>query len=45
MPQFVGGPGTKLPLDLANTSRGFHAIFVRRDSKLARPPAEWVAPR
>jgi hypothetical protein len=45
MPQFVGGPGTKLPLDLANASRGFHAIFVRRDSMRARPPAEWVAPR
>ena len=45
MPQFVGGTGTKLPLDLANTSRGFHAIFVRRDSTRAQPPAEWVAPR
>jgi hypothetical protein len=45
MPQFVGGTGTKLPLDLANTSRGFHAIFVRRDSTRALSPADWVAPR
>jgi len=45
MPQFVGGTGTKLPPDLADTCRRFHAIFVRRDSKLASPPAKWVAPR
>jgi hypothetical protein len=41
----VGGDDTKLPPDLYNASRYWHAIFVRRDTQLARPPAEWVAPR
>jgi len=45
MPQIVGGVGTKLPPDLAATSSGFHAIFVRRGTTRARPPADWVAPR
>jgi arabinofuranosyltransferase len=45
MPQFVGGAGTLLPKELADVTRNFHAIFVRRDSKFARAPAEWTAPK
>ena len=45
MPQLVGGTDTKLPADLYNTSRYWHALFVRRDSTRAKPPVEWVAPR
>ena len=45
MPQFVGGAGTRLPSELSGVTQNFHAIFVRRDSQLALPPADWVAPK
>jgi len=44
MPQLVGGRDTLLPLEYADASRQFHAVFVRRGTPRARPPAEWVAP-
>jgi arabinofuranosyltransferase len=45
MPQLVGGPANpRLPAELVDTSRRFHAIFVRRGSTRAKPPQQWVAP-
>jgi len=45
MPQLVGGPpNPRLPAELIETSRGFHALFVRRGSTRAKPPTEWAAP-
>jgi hypothetical protein len=45
MPQLVGGAGTRLPDDVTDVIRKFHAIFVRRDSKRALPPEQWVVPK
>ena len=45
MPQLVGGlPNPRLPAELVDTSRRFHALFVRHGSTRAKPPQEWVAP-
>jgi hypothetical protein len=45
MAQLVGGPpNPRLPDELVETSRGFHALFVRRGSTRAKSPTEWVAP-